>query len=114
MSLRSLCERDEVIVFEPTETQDTMMNDMESSATKRRKVKCRMVEMSRQGREEHGVPALVKAYTACFATDPAITLAHRVVYKNEAYEVLSSGNNSNQGWLWTVDLSNHPGVEITV
>ena len=114
MSLRTLLERDEITVFEQADSQDDMMNTLDVQSARRRKVKCRMVEMDVATKVKHGIALAEKAYLAEFPEDPGLTLAHTAIYRNEVYSVSPATNSGNMGWLWQADLVHNPGLEIAV
>jgi hypothetical protein len=112
MSLETLTQRDEITVFEHEHVQDDMGGWTEVTATRRRKLRCRMHPMSRDERIEHDVPMLVEAYTALFAFDPEMTLHSKAIFNRQVYDLTNAKNRSGQNWLWEVGLVHNPGLEI--
>jgi len=114
MSLESLCERDEIVVFTTTTAQDDMMSNVDSKSSKRRKLKCRMTQVARDAENNHDMPMMSEVYNAMFAGDPKITINDTVVYDNKVFSVEAAGNSAEQSWLWTVQLAHKPGLQIDV
>ncbi len=112
MSLTGLCSRDEIQVFRHDHVQDDMAGWTEVTSDVRQTLRCRMHQMSRDEKVEHDLPLLSEAYTALFASDPDLTLHHKVVYKDKVYDVKANRNRSNQNWLWAVPLVHNPSLEL--
>ncbi len=112
MSLRGLCERDEIVVFAPATAADDMMNLVESQSPRRRRLLCRMNQADRSQEIQHGMSMLTETYDALFASDPEITLNDAVIYDGRVFMVTGCRKASGQGWLWRVGLVHNPGLHV--
>lgn len=114
MSLDTLTQCHEITVFKVLDSQDDMAGHVETQNPIRRKVKCRMVPMSREQKIAHDIPIMEESYLAYFGVDPELTSDFMAIYDKKVYTVESAMNASRQGWVWEVAFRHQPGMEIAV
>lgn len=114
MSIESLTSRDEITVFIATHAQDDMANDIESSTTRRRKIKCRLVPMGGRERIKHDIPLDEEVYTVLFPADPEMHLKHMAIYNGKVFDITGCNNVGEQDWLWEATMRHEPGMQVDV